>query len=152
MALQNLLLAAHALGLGASGLTGPLVAEDQFRALLESAPDAIVLVDPQGRILMVNAQTERLFGFDRSELFGQGVEMLVPKRFADRHSGHRQSFLLDPRVRPMEARLDLYGQRRDGSEFPVEIGLNPIRTGAGLMVLASIIDITERRRAADAAP
>jgi two-component system, LuxR family, sensor kinase FixL len=125
-------------------------AEAQFRALLESAPDAMVLVDPQGRILMVNAQTERLFGFDRSELFGQGVEMLVPKRFADRHSGHRQSFLLDPRVRPMEARLDLYGQRRDGSEFPVEISLSTIETDEGVLVMSAIRDISDRKRAEEA--
>jgi PAS domain S-box-containing protein len=125
-------------------------AEAQFRALLESAPDAMVLVDPQGRILMVNAQTERLFGFDRSELFGQGVEMLVPKRFADRHSGHRQSFLLDPRVRPMEARLDLYGQRRDGSEFPVEISLSTIETDEGVLVMSAIRDSSDRKRAEEA--
>ena len=124
--------------------------EVQFRALLESAPDAMVLVDPQGRILMVNAQTERLFGFDRSELFGQGVEMLMPKRFADRHSGHRQSFLLDPRVRPMEARLDLYGLRRDGSEFPVEISLSTIETDEGVLVMSAIRDISDRKRAEEA--
>ncbi|MDX2166633.1 MAG: PAS domain S-box protein [Deltaproteobacteria bacterium] len=120
---------------------------DRYRSLVESAPDAMVVVDDQGRIVLLNAQTERLFGYAREDLLGQPVETLVPTRTHGRHLDHRAAFLRDPRVRAMGAGLDLYGRRRDGSEFPVEISLSPIHTEDGIMVASAIRDVTDRKRA-----
>lgn len=122
-------------------------ADKRFRLAVESAPNAMVIINRDGRIVLVNLQTERLFGYTREELLGESVELLVPDRYRDRHPAYRAAFFLAPVVRTMGAGRDLFGRRKDGSEFPVEIGLNPIETGEETLVLSAIVDITARKHA-----
>lgn len=125
-------------------------AEERFRLVVEAAPSAMFAADAKGNITLVNRKAETLFGYDREELIGHPFQGLVPERFRAQHADHVQAFLKGPSARPMGAGRELFGLRKDGSEFPIEIGLNPIETPDGLVVMASIIDITERKRVEEA--
>ncbi len=116
-------------------------------ALLEAAPDAIVVVDRGGRMIVVNRQTERLFGFARDEILGHRLEMLLPERLGQIHERHRADYYAEPRTRPMGSGLELIARRKDGSEFPVEVSLSPVPTDQGLWVISTVRDISDRKHA-----
>jgi len=125
-------------------------AEEKFRLAVEASPSGIVMVDDKGTIVLVNAETERMFGYSRGELIGSSVDQLVPSKFRGQHAHHRNSFANVPEARTMGTGRDLYGLRKDGTEFPVEVGLNPIETAQGRLVLSTIVDITARKQTEDA--
>lgn len=120
-------------------------ADAKFRDLLDSAPDAMVIVGDGGAIVLANKQTESVFGYSQEELIGQPIEILMPERFRHQHAGHRQHFFAGPKVREMGRNLELFGQKKSGREFPVEISLSPLETKEGLLVSAAIRDISERK-------
>jgi two-component system sensor histidine kinase/response regulator len=121
--------------------------EARGRLLIEAAPNGMIMVGSDGRIVLLNSQIEKLFGYGRDELLGQNIGILLPERFNERHAQYRQSYFDDPQSRAMGAGRDLFGRRKDGSEFPVEIGLNPLRIDEGAFVLAAVVDITSRKLA-----
>jgi PAS domain S-box-containing protein len=128
-------------------ITARKLAEEKFQLVLDAAPNAMIMVDSAGVITFANASATTVFGYSLSELIGRHIETLIPERFRDLHVGYRNGFLSEPSSRAMGSGRDLFGRRKDGNEFPVEVGLNPIHTTEGLFVLASVIDITARKQA-----
>jgi PAS domain S-box-containing protein len=126
-------------------ITAQKQTQDLFRLATEASPSGVILVDHGGRIVLVNSHAEKLFGYQRDELVGQPVDTLVPERFAGQHPAHRAKFLAAPMARAMGTGRELFARRKDGSEFPVEIGLNPVETPDGALVLASVVDISARK-------
>src|SRR5260370_692033 len=122
-------------------------ADERFRLAVESSPSAMVMVNHEGKIVLVNSQAEKLFGYTRQELIGQTIEMLVPESSRKSHPSLRGEYVAHAQARPMGVGRDLHAQHKNGKQFPVEIGLNPIETEEGIWVLSSIVDITERKRA-----
>uniref|UniRef100_Q01U92 Putative PAS/PAC sensor protein n=1 Tax=Solibacter usitatus (strain Ellin6076) TaxID=234267 RepID=Q01U92_SOLUE len=121
-------------------------AEERFRLLLEAAPDAVVVTKQSGKIVLVNSQTERLFGYGREELIGRMVDVLLPQRVQRRHVKSRAAYIQHPAVRPMGTGVELYARRKDGTEFPIDVSLSPVETGGEVLISSSIRDITERKR------
>ena len=130
-------------------MTDGVRGKELFRLALEAIPTGILMIDSRGRIVLVNAPVEALFGYTRAELLGQSIEMIVPDRFRGQHRQQRAAFLDDARTRGMGAGRDLYGLRKDGREIPIDIGLNPFQTPEGNFVLSSIVDLTEHKRSMD---
>jgi two-component system, LuxR family, sensor kinase FixL len=128
-------------------ITERRLAEERLRLVVDATATAMIMVNKEGRITLINKRVETLFGYKRDELIDQPVEMLLPERFRCQHVGDRHGYFCDPQARPMGAGRELFGRRKDGSEVPIEIGLSPIHTSEGLLVLASIVDITERKLA-----
>ena len=120
--------------------------EGTFQSLLDSAPDAMVIVDTDGTIVLVNTQTEQVFGYSRNELLEQKIELLLPERYRGKHVAQRDGYFKSPRVRPMGAGYELFGRHKSGGEFPVEICLSPLQTEDGLLITSAIRDITDRKR------
>lgn len=119
---------------------------EKLRPFLDFSPDAVLVIEPEGNVVLTNAQTEALFGYPSEELVGQPVEVLLPERFRSVHARHRTAYLAKPRTRPMGVGLELFGLRKDGREFPVDISLHPLETEDGTLFVAAIRDVTERRR------
>jgi PAS domain S-box-containing protein len=130
-------------------ITARRLAEEKFREMIESAPDAIVMVDGGGHILHVNGETVKMFGYQREEILDQPVEFLLPARFRTAHVGHRDAYYERPQTRPMGVGPDLFGLRKDGNEFPIEIRLSPVKTEEGVLVISVIRDMTERKQVED---
>jgi PAS domain S-box-containing protein len=122
-------------------------AQERFRKLLEATPDAMIIVDEEGKIVLTNAQAEALFGYPQKILVGQSVEVLIPQRFREKHKQHRVGYSAQPQVRPMGMGLDLYALCQDGTEFPAEISLSPLQTEEGVLFLAAIRDVSDRKQA-----
>src|SRR6266508_2734952 len=121
--------------------------ERRLRAAVESSPSGLLMIDGEGKIILVNREVERLFGYAREELLGKSVDVLVPERYRGQHGSFRQEFLASPKVRAMGAGRELFALRKDGSEVPVEIGLTPVATPEGLFVLSTVVDVSARKRA-----
>jgi PAS domain S-box-containing protein len=117
-----------------------------FRALIDAAPDGLVVCDQNGKLVLVNAEAERMFGYAHDELPGKAIEALIPEHVRPRHQHHLASYTAAPRLRPMGSNLDLRGRRKDGSEFPVEISLSPFETDRGVLIIAGVRDVTDRRQ------
>ena len=127
-------------------VTARRLAEERFRTLVEAAPTAMLMVDAQGIIVLLNARAGTMFGYAREELVGRSIELLVPARYRISHESHRQAYREESRARAMGAGRELFATRKDGTELPVEVGLNPMQTSEGSFVIASVVDVSERKR------